>query len=383
VRGAGPPAGGGVRGTRRGVRGAYKNLSYLAPVYTIMNFLVMSVDSQLPEKMKAVFIEKQGGPLVLKEVDIPHPGPGEVLIKIAATPVNPSDITAIKNVHNEHDINTFIPGIEGSGRVIAAGKGILPRLWMGKRVACSAGYPTSGTWAEYMVTSATKCFPLSNKVTDEQGAMSLVNPLTALGFFDIIKNKKHKALINNAAASSLGRMVELLGKKERIPVINIVRSQKLADILKNVGSRYVLNSSEPLFTEKLRTLSHGLKATILFDSVCGRQLADIIAVLPYGSNVVIYGNLSGEEETAVNPRVLLTNNITITGFFLGNQAKENGMVKNILNIRKVSHLMQTGMQIRIRSRFPLTKAQEAVDSYLANMSAGKVLLVPASDQNVK
>jgi NADPH2:quinone reductase len=144
----------------------------------------MSDISPLPVKMKAVFVERPGGPLVIKELDIPQPGPGEVLIKIAAAPVNPSDIIRIKNAHSEHDLGSFIPGLEGSGTVVSAGKGVLPRLWLGKRVSCSSQSPAGGTWAEYMVTSATKCFPLSNKVTDEQGSMSIVNPLTALAFFE-------------------------------------------------------------------------------------------------------------------------------------------------------------------------------------------------------
>jgi NADPH2:quinone reductase len=324
--------------------------------------------------MKAVFLEKPGGPLIVKEQNIPVPGPGDVLIKMAAAPVNPSDINRLKNAHNEHDLVTFIPGLEGSGKVVSAGKGLLPHLWLGKRVACSSNYSTSGTWAEYMVTPASMCFPLSRKVTDEQGSMSLVNPLTALSFFEIVKQNNHKALINNAAASSLGRMVELLGNKHRIAVINIVRNQKQADLLKNRGSRHVLDSSDPLFLEQLKTISSVLNATILFDSVCSKQLEKMIEALPSGSSVIIYGNLSGEEHLMINPRSLIDNNISITGFFLGNRSKENGLVKNMLNLLEVRRLMRTDLTIKIQNRFPLSRAQEAVDSYLADMTAGKVIL---------
>ena len=123
----------------------------------------MSENEASPETMQAVFLEKPGGPLVVKEVKIPYPGPGEVLIKMSAAPVNPSDLAAIKNAHSKYDLATFIPGLEGSGRVVAAGKGLLPHLWLGKRVACSAEYNTSGTWAEYIVTSAVKMFPSGKK----------------------------------------------------------------------------------------------------------------------------------------------------------------------------------------------------------------------------
>ena len=238
--------------------------------------------------MQAVFLEKPGGPLVVKEVKIPEPGPGEVLIKMSAAPVNPSDLAQIRNAPANYDLGTFIPGLEGSGRVVAAGKGILPRLWMGKRVACSNEYHTSGTWAQYMVTNAGKCFPLGSRVSDEQGSMSLVNPLTALAFFEIAKRDNHRAIINNAAASALGRMVVLLGKKQKIPVINIVRNQKQLESLRQAGSKYVLNSSDPSFIKDLGAIAHDLSATLLFDPVCSRQLEEMCDILPirqYSSNL--------------------------------------------------------------------------------------------------
>lgn len=325
--------------------------------------------------MQAVFLEKPGGRLVVKEVKIPHPESNEVLIKMSAAPVNPSDLAKIKNAHIEYDLATFIPGLEGSGTVVAAGKGVLPHLWLGKRVACSAEYPTGGTWAGYMVTRAEKCFPLGSKVSDEQGSMSLVNPLTAIAFFEIAKQNNHKAIINNAAASALGRMVELLGNKHRIPVINVVRNKTQAVKLRQLGSKYVLDSSEPSFIKDLGSISHDLKATLLFEPVCSIQLEQMCDALPSGSTVIIYGNLSGEEEILIKPRTLITNNINISGFYLGNRAKENGLFRNMMNLRKVSALMSNDLKISIQGRFPLPEVQVAVDTYLANMSAGKVLLV--------
>ncbi len=326
--------------------------------------------------MLAVFLDKPDGQLIVREVPTPVPGPSEVLVKISAAPINPSDIARLRNAHADYDLNTFIPGLEGSGTVVRAGKGLLPRIWLGKRVACSAHNGTSGTWAEYMVTSAGSCFPLSRKVTDEQGSMSLVNPLTALAFFEIVEANRHKALINNAAASALGRMIELLGRKKGIPVINLVRNQKQLETLKGLGSEYVLDSSGPEFIKTFAALAERLQATVLFDSVCSRELIKMIDVLPRKSSVIIYGNLSGEEEVLVNPRSLIDRDITISGFFLGSRAKENGLVKNMLNLIKVGRLMSSDLKIKVRDSFPLTEVQKAVDSYLGNMSAGKVLLVP-------
>ena len=327
-------------------------------------------------KMKAVFLEKQGGQLTIKEIDIPQPGPGEVLVKMAAAPLNPSDIAGIKELQSAVDINTFIPGLEGSGTVVAAGRGLLPSLWRGRRVACASKGNGNGTWAEFMVTAAANCFPLGKKVSDEQGCMSLVNPLTALAFIEIAKDGRHKAIINNAAASALGRMVELLCRKEGIPLVNIVRREEQVDLLRRLGSEYVLRSSDNLFFDNLRKIASELDATLLFDSVCGAGLHKIIEALPPGSSVIIYGSLSPDEYVMVNPRKLLANDIHISGFYLGAQSKKNGLVKNLINLRRVRRLMSKDMKINIQARFPLQQAQAAVDTYLQNMTAGKVILIP-------
>jgi NADPH:quinone reductase-like Zn-dependent oxidoreductase len=335
----------------------------------------MPDNKSIPLTMNALFLDKPGGKLIVKDVKIPVPGPAEVLIRMKVAPINPSDLARLKKAAAEYDSSTFIPGIEGSGIVVAAGKGLLPHLWLGRRVACSSEYPTSGSWAEYMVTKAGNCFPLGAKVDYEQGSMSLVNPLTALAFFEIVKQNSHKAIINNASASSLGRMVELLGRKHKIPVINIVRNQQQALTLKNSGSESVLDSSALSFIDDLGRISHEMGATILFDSVCNIQLEKMIDVLPYGSSVIIYGNLSGEEHIMINPRSLIDKNIKISGFYLGNRAKENGLLKNMMNLREVTRLMSSDMKIRIGGKYQLERGQEAVEAYLSDMSAGKVLLV--------
>jgi NADPH2:quinone reductase len=337
---------------------------------------MVSEKLSFPLMMQAVFLEKQDGSLIVKETPTPVPGPGEVLVKIAAAPVNPSDLARIRSANNEYDLTTFIPGLEGSGTVVAAGKGLLPALWKGKRVTCSSHYPASGTWAEYMVTAAGSCFPLSKKVTDEQGSMSLVNPLTALAFFEIAKQNRHKSIINNAAAGALGRMVELLGNRKKVPIINIVRSEEHVKKLEELGSKFVLNSSDPSFIDNFGKLSKELNATLLFDSVCSEGLSQMIDALPAKSTVIIYGNLTGAEQIMFNPRSLIDRKIKIEGFFLGTRSKENGLLKNMMNLLEVRRLMSTDMKINIQGRYQFAKAQEAVDTYLNNMSEGKILLMP-------
>jgi NADPH:quinone reductase len=326
----------------------------------------------IPEYMNAVRVENPGGPFVVRTVKTPVPGKGEVLIKIAAAPVNPSDLQRIRSIADPALIKDFIPGIEGSGIVVAAGSGILPRVWLGKRVACSSHYPSSGTWAEYMVTTANHCFPLPDSINDEQGAMLLVNPMTAVAFFDIIRKEKHKAVVNAAAAGALGGMVRALGKRHGVSVINIVRSEEQ---VKLIDSMYVVNSSDPGFPDKLKELALELNATIAFDPVAGSFTQKLLDAMPYGSTVVIYGNLSASEE-GTNLRPLLTQNKKLHGFYLANWSVENGLAKTLINLLKVRRLIISDITVPVQNRFPFNKTQLAIDTYLSDMTAGKVLLTP-------
>jgi NADPH:quinone reductase-like Zn-dependent oxidoreductase len=325
--------------------------------------------------MQAVHVEKPGGPLVVRTIPVPVPGKGEVLVKIAASPVNPSDLARIKGLYPGEELLTFLPGIEGSGKVVAAGKGLLPALWLGKRVACSSSSPSSGTWAEYMVTSASLCFPLPDKISDEQGSMLLVNPMTAVAFFDIIQKEKHKAIVNSAAAGALGNMIRMLGKKHHIPVINVVRNDHQVKMLKSEGAAYVLNNSDTDFTSQLSKLASDLSATLGLDPICGSYTHQLLEALPYGSTVIVYGNLSASDQgPALRP--LISDNKKVHGFYLVNWMKENNMLKILINLRRVRQLLKNDFNISVQNRYPLDKTQLAIDTYLNNMTAGKVLLVP-------
>ncbi len=333
----------------------------------------------IPERMQAVSINKQDGTLVVQNVPVPELAKGEVLVKISAAPINPSDLSRIKNSNRRDDTTSFVPGIEGSGTVVAAGAGLLPRLWLGKRVVCSSINDRSGTWAEYMVTKAERCFPLRNYISDYQGAMLLVNPMTAIAFFDIIRRGNHKAIVNTAAAGSLGKMIELLGRKFGISVVNIVRNKSQVDILHAIGAKYVLDSSNENFREDFHSLCLQLNSTLVFDAIAGRQTQQFLDVIPNGGSVIIYGNLSDEKQE-LNLTPLVMGNKKLSGFFLANWINENGLIKTIRSLIRVQQLFKRELKIEIQGRFPLEKVQQAVDTYLNNMSAGKVLLITGSKE---
>src|SRR5260370_20765411 len=126
------------------------------------------------------------GSLTVVEVPVPRPGPGEVLVKVFASPVNPSDLMFITGNYGFKKALPATPGFEGSGAVVETGTGMMAKFMKGRRVACAAAHANSkgGKWAEYIVTSAHFCVPLSNRVEMEQGATILVNPPTAWPLVD-------------------------------------------------------------------------------------------------------------------------------------------------------------------------------------------------------
>jgi NADPH:quinone reductase-like Zn-dependent oxidoreductase len=331
---------------------------------------------KIPGVMRAVSLGADGK-LQVTSKPVPKPRKGEVLIKMNAAPINPSDFARIRHVVETGEQSDFIPGIEGSGQVIASGGGILPYLWLNKRVSCTCTHHSSGTWAEYMVTRATNCIPLSSVVSDEQGSMMLVNPMTAVAFMKIAAQGRHKAFINTAAASSLGRMIDILARENNLTQIHIVRNERQQRELLNRGALYVLDSSGSNFKSQLLKLSRDLQATLLFDAVGGSLTRQIMLVMPYGSTIIVYGNLSGEQPE-VDHRSLVSDNKKVQGFYLANWLKEEGLLGMLRCIRGAGNLLKHELTILVRARYALQDIEEARVSYLENMTAGKVILLPGS-----
>ncbi len=326
----------------------------------------------IPETMQAVQLVENGESLTVGQMPIPQPGPGQVLVRMAASPINPSDLGFLEGSYGVQRPSPTVPGFEGSGTVVAAGSGLLPRLWLGKRVACAA--PTSGAWAEYLVTRAAQCIPLQDNISFEQGAMLLVNPMTALAFFDIAEREKHAAIVNTAAASALGRMILRLGLRHRVPVIHVVRRQEQVDLLHSLGAEFVLSSNDPNLSSQLHDLTHRLKATLILDAVGGELVQLLLDAAPFGSTVLLYANLSGERYS-MDLRPLGMEGKRLAGFFLGNWAAKRNLVQVLRDTRRVQRLAATDLQTTVQKRLPLSAIRQAVELYQHNMTAGKVLLV--------
>jgi len=236
--------------------------------------------------------------LSLEEAVAPEPAADEVIVRVEASPINPSDLGMLLG---PADVSTFsaggtterpsasavvpqprlasvagrldqamLVGNEGAGVVVEAGTEA--RAWLGRRVATR----TFGMYAQYRVARMADCLLLPIGATSKQGASAFINPLTALGMVETLRREGHSALVHTAAASSLGQMLNRLCQADNVPLVNIVRSAEQVAILRGIGAKYVLDSTSPTFAAELTDAVAETNATLAFDAIGGGTLVGTI-----------------------------------------------------------------------------------------------------------
>ncbi len=333
--------------------------------------------SPLPETMRALRLMAYDGrpeSLQVAEVPLPRPAAGQVLVRVSAAPINPADRNFVRGLYGMKRPLPTVPGFEGSGTVVAAGS-VSGRLLVGRRVACVPSPGADGTWAEYVVVPSTQCLPLLPRISNEQGAMLFVNPFSAWAMMDLARKGKHRALVQSAAASALGRMVLKLARKEDIPVVNVVRRAEQEELLRKLGAEHVVNSSEGEFEERLRIKCHELEVTLAFDAIGGAMTGQLARALVDGGTVVVYGGLS-EQECRIHPHEFIFHRKKVEGFWLA-EFFRGGFGKDQLRaLMGLPSLVGKDLESSIRARLPLESAAEALRIAGSDMTAGKVLFVP-------
>ena len=238
--------------------------------------------------------------LELKEQPMPTPGENEVLIRIEATPINPSDhgvmfgwASMASATSTGSGANTVLSvpvseqgmavmkartgqslavGNEGAGTVVATGSSELAKSLDGKVVAAMGG----GMYGQYRCVDASVCLPLLDGHTAKDGASSFVNPLTALCMIETMNLEGHTALVHTAAASNLGQMLNRICLDGGVDLINIVRKNEQETLLREMGAKYVCNSSKDSFMADLTDAIQATGATLAFDATGGGILASTI-----------------------------------------------------------------------------------------------------------
>lgn len=231
--------------------------------------------------------------LAIRQHDTGEPGADEVIVRVEASPINPSDLGLL---FSAADVSTLaasngvltlnvapnimrgmqarvgqsLPaGNEGGGVVVATGDSPSAKALMGRTVGVLGG----GMYAEYRRLKVNQCLVLHPGTTSKQGASCFVNPLTALGMVDTMRMEGHKALVHTAAASNLGQMLQKICLKDGVDLVNVVRKPEQVKILRDIGAKYVVDSSSPTFMDELTEALAATDATIAFDATGGGNLA--------------------------------------------------------------------------------------------------------------
>ncbi|MFT4854486.1 MAG: NADPH2:quinone reductase, partial [Bacteroidia bacterium] len=276
--------------------------------------------------------------LSLASVPVTAPGENEVVVRVEASPINPSDLGLLfggadmlqavaSGSADEPVITAKIPeavrpmmaarvgesmpvGNEGGGVVVQAGSSFAAQALLGKTVGMLGG----AMYSQYRTLHVSQCLALPDGTTSAEGASCFVNPLTALGMVETMRLEGHTALLHTAAASNLGQMLQKICINEGVKLVNVVRSQAQVDILKSLGAEYICNSSAQTFTDDLANALTATGATIGFDATGGGSLASqVLSAMEvaanrsakeysrYGSNVFkqvyIYGGLERSQTT--------------------------------------------------------------------------------------
>lgn len=292
----------------------------------------MITDSKTGLQLRSLI--KKNGELEISLVEVPiaEPSADEVVVRVEASPINPSDLGLLvgaadmttakaSGTKDAPVITATVPeaamramagrldesmrvGNEGAGVVIKTGSSEAARALMGKTVAMIGG----AMYAQYRTIRASDCLVLPDGITPAEGASCFVNPLTSLGMVETMRREGHKALVHTAAASNLGQMLNKICLKDGVGLVNIVRSAEQAAILHKIGAKHVIDSTAPMFLEDLTNALVETGATIAFDAIGGGKLAGQIltcmeaainktakAYSRYGSSVhkqvYIYGGL--------------------------------------------------------------------------------------------
>jgi NADPH:quinone reductase-like Zn-dependent oxidoreductase len=209
----------------------------------------------------------------------------------------------------------------------------------------------------------------------EQGAMMLVNPISAWAMVDEARKAEHKAIVQTAAASALGKMVIRLGKHFDLPVINIVRRSEQVEVLRSIGAEHVLDSSTPDFDDKLQRLCDELSATCGIDAVAGELTGRVLRAQPKGSRMFVYGGLS-MKSVVIDPASVIFEGKVVAGFWLTAWLARKNFVEKLRLAKEIQKLLGTDLRTEVQARVSLKDATQALRQYMEHMSAGKVLLTP-------
>jgi NADPH2:quinone reductase len=325
--------------------------------------------------MKSVRFHEFGNPaevLRVEEVQTPEPGAGQVLVKMRARPINPSDLLTVRGLYGSLPVPPATPGLEGMGEVASVGEGVT-HLGAGQRVVPLG---VAGTWQEFVVAPAERVMPVPDSITDQTAAQFVVNPLTAwIMTVDELALQPGEWLLQTAAGSTLGRVVLQIAKQRGFKTINVVRRREQAEELKALGADEVICTDEEDIPERVKEITGKQGVRKAIDAVGGETGAAVLRSLGRGGVMLVYGLLSGEPIPLDGGRMIFTTS-TVRGFWLGDWMHTAPPERQQATTGAMLRAMATQEIVPpVEAEYPLEEVVAAAEHSVRTGRSGKVLLV--------
>lgn len=321
--------------------------------------------------MKAIVFDAPGEPahvLRVREIDVPQPASDEVLVRVAARPIQPSDLMFIARRYRMQPVLPQVAGLEGSGTVVAAGAGVT--LAPGTRVA----FRHPGSWAEYACVPASAVHVVPDDIADEDAAQFSLNPITAWGLLEQARATAGEWIAVNAATSQVARLVMGLAGQRKLRVLAMVRkapAQSLPAATAVVVSDPASDSAD--VSERILAATAGAPVAALFDAVGGTALTRVLPALRPGATIVSYG-LLGDAPAPVSNADMIYRNLTWTGFGIDHWLAHAGARQREQMVAALWRAIAEGaITLPVKARFPIWQVSEAIRA-LREPGLGKVLL---------
>ncbi|HEX7316348.1 MAG TPA: zinc-dependent alcohol dehydrogenase family protein [Pyrinomonadaceae bacterium] len=325
--------------------------------------------------MQSVRFQRFGNPaevLSVEEVERPEAGAGQVLVKMRARPINPSDLLTVRGLYGSLPVPPATPGLEGMGEVAEVGEGVT-HLRAGQRVIPLG---VAGTWQEYVVAPAAQLIPVPDSVSDQTAAQFVVNPLTAwIMTVEELSLQPGEWLLQTAAGSTLGRVVLQIAKRRGFKTINVVRRREQGEELKALGADEIICTDEEEIPARVREITgkEGLKKAI--DAVGGETGGAVVSALARGGVLLVYGLLSGRPMPVDSGQMIFTSS-TVRGFWLGEWMRSAPPERQQAVTGEMLRSMATQEIVPpVEAEYPLTEILAAVEHSERPGRSGKVLLV--------
>lgn len=306
------------------------------------------------------------------EVPVPQPGPGQVLVRLRMASVNPSDLHFIKGEYGQPRVKGAPAGFEGVGDVVAAGSGA--EKLMGQRVAFVVAMGGSGAWADYALTNAANCIPCRPELRDEDAAGQIVNPLTAIAMFDLVKASGTHSFVLTAGASQLSKLLIALGRDAGIAPIAVVRRASVAPTLRALGAAEVLDAGDPQALTQFAAISRRLKPRVMLDAVGNQFSADLFMTMPNRAQWVVYGKLDATPPTLREMGQFVFAGKAIRGFWLSEWLRETPPDRQAAAVAEVQQRFVSSQWVTdVAARVPLRRVMVDLTAAL-RQTDGKVLI---------